>query len=171
MSCHLKAALAMSLAACGAAASGPARAVAAQTTDAPLRRETLRPAANEFLEWAASVVQVDLLGDQRPRAITGSGDVTAKLFGAAGGDPAMNGLNTYLAFLASPDQGWVVFQLGDFLSYEIVSQGAGRVTLEVSESVMAHATGEIGSRTRRFTVTWTPSPDEAPTSVTVTPLS
>jgi hypothetical protein len=163
---YLKAALA----AFALAGGGLAQAAAVQTTDAALRPETIRPATDEFLDWAASVVQVDMLGDQSPHAITGSGDVTAKLFGAAGGDPAMNGLNTYLAFFASPQDGWIVFRIGDFLDYRIVSQAAGRVTLEVDESVMNQASGEIGSRTRRFNVTWTAPPEEAPASVTVTPV-
>ena len=158
------------LAAFALAGAGLAQAAVAQTTDAALRPETIQPASDEFLEWAASVVQVDMLGDQSPHPITGPGEVTAKLFGAAGGDPAMNGLNTYLAFFASPDQGWIVFRIGDFLDYRIVSQARGRVTLEVNESVMNQASGEIGSRTRRFNVTWTPKPEEAPARVTVTPI-
>lgn len=169
MSYRLKTAFVLAFAAL-AMASAPARA-AAQTTDAPPRPETIQPATDDFLEGAASVVQVDLLGQDQPaREITGPGDVTAKLFGAAGGDPAMNGLYTFLAFFASPDQGWVIFRLGDFLTYQIVSQAPGRVTLELNESVMNQATGDIGSRTRRVNVTWTPRPNEAPASVTVTPV-
>lgn len=165
MAFYLKAALAaFALAGAGLAQAGTVQ------TPATVRPETIQPASDEFLEWAASVVQVDMLGDQSPHVITGAGEVTAKLFGAAGGDPAMNGLNTYLAFFASPDQGWVVFRIGDFLDYRIVSQARDRVTLEVNESVMDDASGEIGSRTRRFTISWTAAPDATPASVTVTPI-
>jgi hypothetical protein len=165
MAFYLKAALAaLALAGGGLAQAAPVPAPG--TVTGP---QTIRPASDEFLEWAASVVRVDMLGDQSPREIAGPGEATAKLFGAAGGDPAMNGLNTYLAFFASPQDGWIVFPIGDFLDYRIVSQAARRVTLEVDESVMNQVSGEIGSRTRRFNVTWTAPPEEAPASVTVTP--
>ena len=46
---------------------------------------------------------------------------SVKMFAMAGGDPAMNGLQTYLAFYADPDEGWVIFRIGDFLDYRILS--------------------------------------------------
>jgi hypothetical protein len=115
---------------------------------------------NENLQWAASVVVVTDLAHQ--------GDVDGKLFGAAGGDPAMNGLNTYLAFFISPPDGWRIFPIGDFLSYTLISESRGRLLIEVTESIMNDNSGEIGSRTRRLTVSWTPGPGRAPpASVTV----
>src|SRR5262245_30488664 len=61
--------------------------------------ETLSPTTQEqSLQWAASVVRVDFLPNQ--------GGVTAKLFGLAGGDPAMNGLYTYLAMQSNPHDEW-----------------------------------------------------------------
>lgn len=125
--------------------------------------QTLRPMADDTLQEAASVVVVDALEHQ--------GESGGKLFGAAGGDPAMNGLNTYLAFfLPPPVNGWRVFEIGDFLGYELVSETPGRLLVEISESVMNDATGEIGSRVRRIAISWAPGPDGAPPeTVTVAP--
>ncbi len=126
-----------------AAAAGPAFAQAgggARSSSA-----VVRPDAEESLQWAASVVQLNPLRRQA---------LTAKMFGTAGGDPAMNGLYTYLAFFESVDEGWRVFRLGDFLSYRIVEESAGRLALEVRESVLDEASGDIGVRTRRLIVSW-----------------
>jgi hypothetical protein len=154
MGLHLKVALALGL----LLAAAPAFAVQPVADRGP---QTMQAEQDDNLEWAASVVRVDPLEHQ--------GDLDGKLFGAAGGDPAMNGLNTYIAFFdPPPENGWRVFRVGDFLDYRIVSQAPGRVLLEVHESTMNDSTGEIGSRNRRLTVTWTPGPDGAPpTSVTV----
>ena len=115
--------------------------------------------AEDGLQWAASVVRVD--------------DVTAesaKLFGVAGGDPAMNGLQTYIAFYRNPAEGWLVYQIGDFLDYTVLSQSNGRVDLDIHESDYNEATGQIGDRHRKVIVQWTRGAhDEVPTAVTVTP--
>lgn len=120
---------------------------------------TPEPGTDDSLMSAASVVRVDPVGD--------SG---AKLFGTAGGDPAMNGLSTYIAFFTSPEDGWVIYSLGDILDYTVLSSSTGRVDLDLHESTMDEATGEIGSRHRKVIVSWTPGDDGAPpTGVTVTP--
>jgi hypothetical protein len=130
-------------------ASGPA-AIVARDSDANL-------------QWAASVVRVD--------GLTRQGDRTVKLFGMAGGDPAMNGLQTYVAFFQSPADGWAVFPVGDVLDYRILSEVSGRVDLELTESHLEDASGEIGSRSRRVMVSWAvPADGSAPSSVTVTPV-
>lgn len=123
---------------------------------------TRHPDADEMLQDAATVVVVSPLEHQ--------GDLSVKLFGAASGDPAMNGLNTYIAFFEPPPvNGWRIFEVGDFLSYDIVSETPGRVLLQISESVM-HQNGEIGTQTRRLAVTWRPGRDGAPpATVTVAP--
>ena len=98
------------------------------------------------------------------------GDRTVKMFGTAGGDPAMNGLYTHVAFFDSPAEGWRVFRIGDFLDYRVLSEAPGRVDLEINESVMDEATGNIGSRTRRVIVGWAVATDgSVPATVTVTP--
>jgi hypothetical protein len=122
----------------------------------------VQPDANEGQQWAASVVTLDELKAQ--------GDRTVKLFGTAGGDPAMNGLYTHIAFFDSPAEGWRVFRLGDFLDYRVLSESEGRVDLELDESTMDEASGEIGNRTRRVIVGWALTADGSPpATVTVTP--
>lgn len=115
---------------------------------------TVTPEDSDTLQDAASVVVVNDLARQ--------GRLGGKLFGAAGGDPAMNGLNTFLAFYLSPDQGWRVFPVGDYLSYRILSETPGRVLLLVQESTMNQATSEIGERSRRVLLSWTPGSAGAP---------
>jgi hypothetical protein len=123
---------------------------------------TLRPDNDDMLQDAAMVVGVERLEHQ--------GGLSAKLFGAASGDPAMNGLHTYLAFFVPPpENGWQIFEIGDFLAYTIIAETPGRLLLEISESVM-HANGNIGARTRRLAISWTPGRDNAaPATVTVAP--
>lgn len=125
-----------------------------------LRAEIVRPDPDPNLQWAAAVEQVTELRSQ--------GDPAAKLFGAAGGDPAMNGLHTYLAFSEAPE-GWRLFPIGDFLAYRVVAETRGRLTLEIRESVYHQQTGEVGTRTRRLLVSWTAGRDgQPPASVSVT---
>lgn len=123
---------------------------------------TVQPDAEEGNQWAAAVVELTEL--------TRQGDRTVKLFGTAGGDPAMNGLYTHVAFFDSPAEGWRVFRIGDFLDYRVLSEAPGRVDLEIDESTMDEATGNIGSRTRRVIVGWAVATDgSVPATVTVTP--
>jgi hypothetical protein len=122
----------------------------------------VQPDADEGQQWAASVVELTPL--------TRQGDRTVKLFGTAGGDPAMNGLYTHVAFYDSPAEGWRVFRIGDVLDYRVLSESEGRVDLELNESTMDQASGEIGSRTRRVIVGWAlPADGSVPATVTVTP--
>ena len=168
-------AAALSLAACDASpaaetdAAPSAAGPAAPTQAAPLTPngtpETLaieEPSVDgDGLQWAAGVVRVD-----------GMSDESAKLFGTAGGDPAMNGLYTYIAFYLSPAEGWAVYKIGDFLDYTVLSSGPGRVDLDLHESTYDEASGNIGDRRRKIIVQWTPGADEsAPASVTVTPAA
>lgn len=152
LSARTKTLLALSLAAAplvSAAAWGQSQAGAFAS-----RTETIRPDPEADLQSAASVVELTPLRRQ--------GTLTAKLFGTAGGDPAMNGLYTYLAFFDPPHEGWRVFRLGDFLSYRVAAEAPGRLTLEVRESVLDQRTGVIGARSRRLTVGWSPGVDGKP---------
>lgn len=129
---------------------------------ASLTPMTLLPDADESLQNPASVVVVSELRRQ--------GDLGAKLFGMAGGDPAMNGLYTYLAFFISAGDGWRIFRVGDFLSYRIVREAPGRVLLEIRESTM-NDEGVIDSRRRRLEMRWTAGPEGAPpASVRLSPM-
>ena len=115
--------------------------------------------AEDGLQWAAGVVRVDQVPGE-----------SAKLFGLAGGDPAMNGLQTYIAFFQNPAEGWAVYQIGDFLDYTVLSQSNGRIDLDIHESDFDETTGQIGDRHRKIIVKWTQGAnDAAPTAVTVTP--
>jgi hypothetical protein len=142
--------------------TAPEQAAAAPLTPAGEAAELARIAVDSNLSWAASVVQLDILTNEANGGV--------KLFGVAGGDPAMNGLYTYIAFFENPGSGWRVFQLGDFLNYRVVSEAPGRVDLEISESTMDEATGNIGSRTRYVIVSWARGADDAPPmTISVTP--
>lgn len=146
--------------AAGAAAPVRAAPLTADGAAAELQRQPV----DSNLTWAASVVQLDILSNEANGG--------AKLFGLAGGDPAMNGLHTYLAFYESPGDGWQVFQLGDFLEYRVLSEAPGRVDLEITESTMDATSGAIGSQTRHVIVTWTASADgAAPESIALTSAS
>ncbi len=142
-------------------AAGTARAQPPVAEHGPVTRQ---PDRDDMLQDAAMVVGVDRLAHQ--------GELSAKMFGAAAGDPAMNGLHTYLAFFVPPpENGWQIFEIGDFLAYTIVAETPGRLLLEVNESVM-NANGEIGERTRRLAISWTPGPQNAaPATVTIAPAA
>ncbi len=152
--------------ACTPAANTAAQESSAGSSRAPLTASggptQIAPEADtDNLEWAASVVRVDYLQNQ-----DGGG---SKLFGTAGGDPAMNGLYTYLAFFGGPAEGWREFRLGDFLDYRVLNDFPGRVDLELQESTM-NSDGMIGSRTRNVIVTWTLGEHGAPPdAISVTP--
>ena len=121
--------------------------------------QTLAPESDAMLQTAASVVELTPLEGQN-----------AKLFGTAGGDPAMNGLYVHIAFYIDAAEGWRVFRLGDFLDYRVLRVAPGVVDLELTESVMDSATQQIGSQKRRMIVGWTAGENgAAPTAVTVTP--
>lgn len=114
---------------------------------------------DDGLQWAAGVVKVDSIPGE-----------SAKLFGVAGGDPAMNGLQTYIAFFQDPATGWTIYPIGDFLDYTVLSQSNGRVDLDIHESTYDEASGNIGDRHRKVIVQWTQGAnDTVPTAVTVTP--
>lgn len=115
--------------------------------------------SDDGLQWAAGVARVDDIPGE-----------SAKLFGVAGGDPAMNGLNTYIAFFQNPADGWAVYRIGDFLDYTVLSHANGRVDLDIHESTYDEVKGEIGDRHRKIIVQWTQAADDVvPTAVTVTP--
>ena len=161
----------LALAACDAGVESrdpvlPAEQPASSPPAAPLTgagpAAILQPDTDPNQQWAASVVRLDALEDQGGR--------TVKLFGTAGGDPAMNGLYTHVAFFESPAEGWRVFRIGDFLDYRLLSEAPGRIDLEIDESVLDAATGQIGSRKRRIIVGWAlPTDGSVPATVTVTP--
>jgi hypothetical protein len=125
--------------------------------------EAMKPANENGLQGAASVVELTYLQNQ--------GDYTVKLFGTAGGDPAMNGLYTYLAFYVGSASGWRIFKLGDFLEYRVAAEEPGRIDLEIKESEMNDGSGEISSRLRRIIISWPRATGGEPEVISVTPAT
>lgn len=94
-----------------------------------------------------------------------------RMFGMGSGDPAMNGLKVYLAFV-SPHDG-KAFLLGDFRDYRVIAASPGQIDLEYDEDYFEG--DQAKSRTLRTIVTWTEKPQESspnpeyPATVTMTP--
>ncbi|CAN5187511.1 hypothetical protein BH10PSE2_BH10PSE2_09090 [soil metagenome] len=141
--------------------------VAVQPTAAPLTATghglPVKALPDETLQSEAGVFEVHPLAHQDG----------IKIYATAGGDPAMNGLQTYIAFYRSPAEGWWVFGLGDFLNFRILTEIPGRVDLEIEENTMDQATGTIGTRTRRAIVTYPVGPidEQQPPNVRMIPAS
>ncbi len=163
---------ALSLSACDAISSSGDKAAEPASAAPPTQVAPLTPSGapvmltvadasegDDGLQWAAGVVRLDPIPGE-----------SAKLFGTAGGDPAMNGLYTYIAFFRSPADGWAVYRIGDVLDYTVLSHARGRVDLDLHESTFDEVSGAIGSRHRKVIVQWTQGADgDAPTAVTITP--
>jgi len=78
--------------------------------------------SGERMQEAASVSQLHAM----PR-------LNAKVFSVSGGDPAVNGLVTYLALFAGSAEGWRVYPLGDFAAWRVVEAMPGRIVLATVE--------------------------------------
>lgn len=138
------------LAACGQGADQQEAAAPAalEPSGAP---ETVEVDDAAWLQAAASVIEMQALPD-----------LNAKVFGTAAGDPAVNGLYTYIAFFGGAAEGWRVFRLGDFESFEVLASAPGRIDLELRESAIDAESGQVAASTRRIIVGWTPGEDGAP---------
>ncbi|HEY0600633.1 hypothetical protein [Brevundimonas sp.] len=130
--------------------SGPARSIS--------------PSTDAGLQSAASVSNVQPLHDH---------GYDAKLLNLTGGDPAANGNHLYLAFFRGPAEGWTLFMLGDFASWELVEEGARGLIFDTTTDVV----GPDGNITRgpnqRYIVDYAPGGPEAtaPETVTITPAA
>jgi hypothetical protein len=93
----------------------------------------------------------------------------AKVYSVAGGDPAINGLYTYIAGYDTeePGGGWRVFQIGDFNTWRVLEDRGTEVVLEVTRSTIAD-NGDIQTAGERYIVS---VPDADDTSITITPAS
>lgn len=156
---------ALLLAGCTAApqdAAAPGEAAAATTTattPAPTftaaegaTPETLAPASPDAEGEAAAlggIVRFDAVPDQ-------SGEGFVRLIGTAGGDPAANGLMTYLVISTVHDS-WV-YTIGNIIDYRIKGVADGRLDLEIDETTVAD-NGDMNTATRKLIVTWTPVPE------------
>lgn len=93
----------------------------------------------------------------------------AKLYSTAGGDPAINGLYTFIAVHAEmPDEGWRVFQIGDFNSWTLLEDRGTEIVLEVSRS-WSDENGEVQTNPAERMIVSVPDRDDA--SITITPAT
>lgn len=120
---------------------------------------TVEASDDDNLEWAASVMQIHPIEDQN-----------AKIFAVSGGDPAVNGLVTYLGLFAGPAEGWRVYRIGDFEEWTMSETARRRVVLNVRES-SAGEDGGIVTEDHRVIVEFRMGEDGASDQVTVTPAS
>lgn len=119
--------------------------------------ETRRALAAAELQQAASVSQLHPISPQG-----------GKVFSVSGGDPAANGLVTYLGLFISPAEGWRLYPLGDFAAWRVTETGPGRLVLNVRHDAVGPR-GDIVSRDSRLIVGFARSDGQAPPAVTVTP--
>jgi hypothetical protein len=130
--------------------------------------ETLQPVTEDDqgeANWLAGVVRFDAIANQTDEA-------SVRMVGTAGGDPAANGLYTYLVF--STTHASKVFLLGNIIDYRIKGASPGKLDLEIDETTF-ESDGNLGMATRKVTVSWVNPPNldqpdtELTPSVTVTP--
>lgn len=160
-------AAAFALAACQPAAEKPAepaapapeaaaQPAAAATPSGPARTVAAEP-DSEDLAGAASVTDVHFVKD-----------ADVKLFSTAGGDPAINGLYTYLALFTAPE-GWTrVFMIGDFNTWEVIEESPTRVVLKVSRSWIEEASGDVKTADEKLILD---VPQDGVGPLTVTPAT
>jgi hypothetical protein len=141
-------------------ADAPAAAPVTATPAGPAR--VVQPRTDAGLQGAAAVTAVQPLHDH---------GYSAKLFNLAGGDPAANGNQLWLAFFVSPAEGWTTFMIGDFASWDLVQEGAQGLIFDVAEDVVGADGNITRGPTRRLIVSYAPGGPEAtaPATVTVTP--
>ncbi|WP_339913942.1 hypothetical protein [uncultured Brevundimonas sp.] len=143
---------------------GPALAAATVPATPAGPGRTVRPQADDYLQSAASVLALTPLADH---------DVDAKVFGTAGGDPALNGNHAWLAFFAGPAEGWTVYALGDFEDWSVTEQAGGRFVLDTTQGRMGDTGDMVTGERKRFIIAYSPGGDanSPPTSITITPAS
>lgn len=137
------------------ATPAPTKAVAAPAKPVGPARTVQPVAEDDNALYAANVTEVHGMADQG-----------AKIFSTAGGDPAVNGLYTYLALYQNNAEGWRVFMLGDFESWKVIEEGRGRVVIHYEQSGVDQATGTIARADGKIIVEWA---GDGATSVKVTP--
>ena len=150
--------------------SGALAALAACMQPAPVGAPAPKAAlSSPAARVAASTVKADTEADSGASVsqVVGLARGDAKIYSTAGGDPAINGLYTYVAVIESPADGWKTFKIGDFNSWEVVEQSNDRVVLKISHSAVEDATGDIVTAEQKIAVT---VPAYSATEVSVTPV-
>lgn len=158
---------ALALAACQPAAAPPA----APADAAPAAEAAPAPAAPATPSGPAQTVEAE--DDHFPEAyvtdVHNIPDADFKIFSTAGGDPAVNGLYTYLAHYDADERGWTqVYMIGDFNAWEVVEESPTRAVLKVSRSWLEQATGEIKTTDEKLILDFPATPDAG---LTVTPAT
>jgi hypothetical protein len=158
---------ALALAACQPAAETPAAPAEPAAPAAPAA-PTVEPA-----KPSGPAKAVEAEDDHFPEAYVTDvhhiKDADFKVFSTAGGDPAVNGLYTYLARYNDDERGWTqVYMLGDFNSWEIVEESPTRIVLKVSRSWVEQESGDIKTADEKLIVDL---PATAETPVMVTPAT
>lgn len=160
-------AAALALAACQPAAETPAAPAAPAAQAAAPAPEPAKPSGPPRTV-AAEAESPDLSGAASVTDVHFVKDADVKLFSTAGGDPAINGLYTYLATYTAPD-GWTrVFMIGDFNSWEVVEESPTRVVLKVSRSWIEEGSGDIKTADENLILD---VPQDATAPLTVTPAT
>lgn len=108
-----------------------------------------------------------LEGDQLAAYVTDIAHLKSggKIYSTAGGDPAVNGLYTYIASPREPAEGIRVFQIGDFNSWKLTEDRGNDVVLEVSRSWFGDK-GDVQTAEELLIVS---VPTNQTTEITITP--
>lgn len=154
---------ALALAACQPAAETPAKPAEPTAPAAPV-------AAVEPAKPSGPAKAVEAEDDHFPEAYVTDvhhiKDADFKIFSTAGGDPAVNGLYTYLARYNDDERGWTqVYMLGDFNSWEVAEESPTRVVLKISRHELDQSSGDIKTIEEKLIVDL-PSTGETPVMVT-----
>jgi len=159
-------AAALALAACQPAtqeAAKPAEPAAPAAAPAPAT-EPAKPSGPPRVV-AAEAMSDDLSGAAAVTDIHFVEDADVKLFSTAGGDPAINGLYTYLALFTAPE-GWTrIYMIGNFNSWDVAEESPTRVVLKVSRSWIEEGTGEVKTADEKLILD-VPQDEKAPLTVT-----
>lgn len=157
---------ALALAACQPAAEAPAAPAETASPAAPAAPAT------EPAKPSGPAAAVEAEDDHMPEAwvtdVHHIKDADFKIFSTAGGDPAINGLYTYVSAYTAPD-GWTRnYMIGDFNSWEVVEESPTRVVLKISRSWIEEGTGDIKTADEKLIIDLPTTPE---TPVTVTPAT
>ncbi len=142
------------------AAPPPTPMSVAKTPARPSGPGAVTPAVpSDELQEAASVSQLHAMPQ-----------LNAKVFSVSGGDPAVNGLVTYLALFAGSAEGWRSYPLGDYAEWRVVEAKAGRIVLAVRQDT-AGPDGNIVKRSRHVHVAfaWNDGAPPAAVAANTTP--
>lgn len=155
-----------------AAACSPTQAPAPAETAAPAEAAAVA-ATPEPAKPSGPAKDIEAEDDHFPEAyvtdVRHIKDADFKIFSTAGGDPAINGLYTYVARYNEDERGWTqVYMIGDFNEWEVVEESATRVVLKVSRSWVEQESGDIKTAEEKLILDL---PADGATPLKVTPAT